>query len=62
MIKKVVVLLAIGASIFGLYHFVNQFFQIPDDNPVEQAVEALIKAQTGLDIDLTPEKSDESKN
>ena len=27
---------------------------IVDDNPVEEAIEAVIKVETGIDVDLTP--------
>lgn len=41
----------VGVAILGVassYFFGN-------DNPVEQAVEAVIKTKTGMDLDLSPE-------
>lgn len=54
MIKKAIIVIATGISLFGLYHLLNQWLNVPDDNPVEQAIEEVIKDTTGLDIDLTP--------
>ena len=34
--------------------FINYFFCLPKDNKIEQAVEAVIEQNTGLDIDITP--------
>jgi hypothetical protein len=31
-------------------------FFLGKDNPVEQAAEAVVKAETGLDVDFTPEE------
>lgn len=31
-------------------------FKMKNDNPVEQVAEAVIKEETGLDIDLTPSR------
>lgn len=31
-----------------------KYMGLQDDNPIEEAVEEVIKEQTGLDIDLTP--------
>ena len=39
-------LVVIGAKFF--------FPSIPDDNPVEEAAEEMLKQQTGIDIDITP--------
>ena len=42
------------ALIIGIgYKFINK--KAPDDNPVEELAEALIKERTGIDIDLTPD-------
>lgn len=55
MINKIIISIAIVCSILGVLHYVYSKFGIKDDNVVEQAVEQLIKDETGLDIDLTPE-------
>lgn len=34
----------------------SQIF-FPPDNPVEQAAESVIKANTGVDVDLSPDKT-----
>lgn len=39
---------------------VNDYFKLPDDNFVEEGVEAIIYRETGLRIDLTP-RSQEQK-
>lgn len=51
----------IGIAIF-LMAYVTQRFGFKQDNPVEEVAEEVIKAKTGLDVDLTPnspEKKDE---
>jgi len=42
-----------GAT-FGGCHYINQKLGLRDDNIIEEAIEDLIEAKTGLDIDLTP--------
>lgn len=32
----------------------NYFSKAPDDNPVEEACEEVIRKETGIDVDLTP--------
>lgn len=32
----------------------NRYFGLEDDNPIEEAIEELIRYETGIDIDLTP--------
>ena len=51
-IATVVVVVTI-AVVIGL---ASVFVTKKNDNPVEQAAEAIIKAETGLDVDLTPEQ------
>lgn len=51
MILKIAVV-AIAATIgVGYTYFLGK----PHDNPVEEASETVIKEQTGVDIDLTPQ-------
>ena len=33
---------------------INDLFGVKDDNVVEEAIEGIIKMETGADIDLTP--------
>jgi len=33
------------------------FFKMRNDNPIEQTCESLIKSQSGVEVDLTPEVS-----
>lgn len=50
------IMLLIGATL--LFHSctqINKEVGLKDDNPIEQAVEGLIKDETGLDVDLSPE-------
>lgn len=35
---------------------INKYFGLKDDNDVEQMVEKVIEDETGLEVDLTPEK------
>lgn len=44
-------IVAAALSAVAIMHFI---FKAKDDNPVEQAAEAIIKKETGVDIDLTP--------
>lgn len=60
MIRKVCLGIIIFASIVGAIKLVYEKFSIPDDNPIEELVEQVIKEQTGLDIDLTPDSPDEN--
>lgn len=34
--------------------FLNYLFRLPDDNPAEQAVEAIALQQLGIEVDLSP--------
>ena len=43
------------AGMIGGCHYVNQTFGLKDDHPAEQFLEAIIKAETSLEIDLSPE-------
>jgi hypothetical protein len=52
--KFLLLFLFMISTIFGLVHFINEILNLPDDNPIEQGIEAVIKTETGIDIDLTP--------
>lgn len=41
-------------SVFGFCHKINQYFGMPDDNPIEQDIEKIIKDESGIAVDLTP--------
>lgn len=43
-----------GAVAIGLAS--TWLFKLPNDNPIEQVAETVIKQETGEDIDLTPGK------
>lgn len=45
--------IAIGV---GIFHMMNMYFGLMDDNPIEQGIEQIIEFETGIPIDLTPEK------
>ena len=47
------VLLVIAAAVTGVATYKK--FGMKKDNPVEQLAENIIKEQTGIDIDLSPE-------
>jgi len=47
-------LIIIGASVGGC-SLLNEALHIPQDNPIEEYVEAIIENETGIEIDLTPE-------
>ncbi len=48
------VLLALLLYLLGSCASLNHCLGLPDDNPIEEAVEGFIEYETGLEIDLTP--------
>ncbi len=46
-------LLVAGSVLVGVS--TTWLLKMKNDNPIEQAAEALIKEETGADVDLTPE-------
>lgn len=58
MILKIAVV-AIAAAIGIGYTY---FFKQPDDNPVEEAAEKVIKDQTDVDVDLTPSSPEQKES
>lgn len=40
---------------------VSRFF-MPDDNPIEEIAEEVIKEYTGVEVDLSPESPEDNKN
>ena len=51
--KQIILLLMLGALTMGCSQ-INSYFGVKDDSIIEETVESLIEAKTGLDIDLTP--------
>lgn len=45
--------IAIG---LGIFHMMNTYLGLMDDNHIEQGIEQIIELETGLSIDLTTEK------
>lgn len=52
-LKLSLIIVAAGGVFLG-----KKYFKAKDDNIVEEMVEHEIKKQTGLDIDLSPESSE----
>lgn len=50
----IAVVLALG-GFFGYKHFAKAH----DDNAVEETAEHIIKSQTGIDVDLTPDSPEQ---
>lgn len=40
-------------------HYMNEKAGLPDDNPVEEAAEAIVNDRIGLDLDFTPNTPEE---
>jgi len=53
------IIITVSALIVGLASY--YVFKLPQDNKIEEVAEEIIKEQTGVDIDLTPQ-SKERKN
>lgn len=52
--KKIILTIVGIIAGLGLFHVVNQYFGMKDDNPIEEAVEEIVEAELGTRIDLTP--------
>lgn len=50
--SKFMIIVYIGAAVIMAY---ASLLILPKDNPIEQSVEKIIKQQTGIKVDLTPE-------
>lgn len=52
--------LLVFASLISLYSCsqINGYLGLKDDNVYEEIIEAAIKIETGIDIDLTPESKE----
>lgn len=44
----------ISLALPGVYTIFRYYFDLPEDNPVEEHVENVIEISTGLEIELTP--------
>lgn len=53
-----IILLFLGGSLVGTL----RYFGAKDDNPIEEAIEQVIKDKTGIDIDLTPETPEQKES
>lgn len=49
----------IMAAILGISSY--KYFGMKEDNPIEQAAEKIIKEDTGIEIDLSPNSPEEKK-
>lgn len=55
-----VILIVILILISGC-HKLNEYFNLPDDNQIEQGIEDVIENETGLVVDFTPNSPESSK-
>ncbi len=46
------------ATISGACAKINKYFNLPNDNVIEQNIEEVIEEETGIEIDLTPKEKD----
>lgn len=53
--KKIVWTTLVIALLFGLFSVFKLVFKPKDDGLVEEAIESVIEAKSGLKIDLTPD-------
>jgi len=42
-------------------HYINQKLGLKNDNKIEQAIEDVIEQKTGIQVDLTPNSDEDSK-
>lgn len=40
---------------------INKIVGLKDDNPIEQSIEEVVKEETGIDLDLTPQEKENGK-
>jgi hypothetical protein len=55
-VVSIIAIFVLAALIYCLAIWTKWY---PDDNPIEQAVEEVIKDETGIDVDLSPTKTPE---
>ena len=58
---KFVILMLTLASILGACSQFNRYFQLEDDNEVEEFIEDVIKIRTGYEYDFTPMSRERGK-
>ena len=54
-IMKAVVFLVVLSAALGACSMLNRQIGLPDDHPLEEAIEEELKVNLDLDVDLTPE-------
>lgn len=54
-LMKIGLVVIMFALILGGCAYLNEKFNLPNDNVAEQAVEELIEHEVGIEVDLTPE-------
>lgn len=52
---KAILLLFAFMFVFDACSMLNRFAGLPDDHPIEEAAEEIIKQETEISLDLTPE-------
>lgn len=58
---QIICMLAALIILSGACSKINRIVGLPDDNPIEQNVEKIIKEETGLEVDLTPQEKENGK-
>lgn len=61
LITGLIVKFLVVGSCVGLFFGIRSKFEMRDDSPMEQVLEQVIKQETGLDIDLTPDSPESSQ-
>lgn len=52
--NKIISTIGLGLLFLCACEPVNRYFSLPDDNIIEETAEFVIKAETGMNVDLTP--------
>ncbi len=55
---RLIIILFFTAGCVGGCTLLNKKLGLKDDNPIEELTEEVIRARTGMDIDLTPESEE----
>lgn len=56
--KFAIILLIQSLALMGTFTFLYRYFNIQNDNPLEEAIEKVIQDETNIPIDLTPESKE----
>ena len=51
--KSILIVSVIAACLLGACNQLNKAFNLPNDHELEERLEEMIEAETGLDIDLS---------